>query len=103
MDRRDFDFCVKDYPLNSVKRACYIVREYIRNKESGAVSKEEYDKALRILLAYSYTTSDEKTTVETWSCDSDCSKNTGFGFCDGEFQLEPKKPRCKHFSDSWNI
>ncbi len=111
MERDFFDFIVKDLPKDGVKRACYVVREYRRCEKSGnldmcAVSKEEFDSALAILLAYSYQTSDKDTLVEQWQCDSDCNRNNGLGdFCPGEFQIskDPCKKLCKHFSDSFNI
>ncbi len=111
MNRNDFDFITSDLPKDSVKKACYVVREYRRCEKSGnldfcAVSKEEFDLALEILLAYSYQTSDKTTLAEQWQCDSDCNRNNGLcGFCQGEFQISknPSKKLCKHFSDPFNI
>ena len=111
MNRTDFNLITKDLPLNSVKRACYIVREYIRckvdnNLDCCAVTKQEYNAALNILLAYSFTTSENDTTVEQWTCDSDCNKNNGLcGFCDGEFQINSKtgKQLCKYYSNPLDI
>ncbi len=111
MDREDLDLIIRNLPKESVKRACYIVREYKRYEAKGnfdycAVTKEEYEEALRIILAYAYSTSDNNTLVEQWKCYNDCSRNNGFcGFCEGEFQTskDQSKPLCKHYSDSYNI
>ena len=110
MKKELFDLLLKDLPKNSVKRACYIVREYRRCEAIGnfnlcAVTKEEYDEALGILLAYSFSNSYNDTVVEMWQCDGDCSRNFGIlDFCPGEFQItkDPEKKLCKFFSDSSN-
>ena len=110
MKRDYFDFIVKDLPKDSIKRACYVVREYRRCEKSGnldicAVSKEEFDEAVTILLAHSFQTSDNDTLAEQWQCDSDCNRNNGFeGFCPGEFQINNSSRKlCKYFSDPFNI
>jgi len=121
MERRYFDFITKDMPENSVKRACYVVREYLRcsrvtgngeskvlicNEDICAVTLEEYLEASKILLAYSYENSDEKTIQELFSCESDCCRNNGLsGFCEGEFSLSSSKTKkiCKKYADSYNL
>ena len=111
MERDYFNFVLKELPKDSVKRACYVVREYIRCENSGnldncAVSKEEYDSALAIILAYSFQTSNNDTLVEQWQCDSDCNRNNGVeNFCPGEFQIsnEPCKKMCKYYSNPFDI
>ena len=111
IEREFFDFIVKDLPIDGVKRACYVVREYKRNEKVGnldrcAVSKDEYEKALNIILAYSFQNSDKDTLAEQWHCDSDCYRNNGLmDFCPGEFQItkEPTKKLCKFYSDPFNI
>ncbi len=111
MDREDLDLIIRNLPKESVKRACYIVREYKRYEKDGnfidcAVTKEEYEEALKIILAYAYTTSDNNTVVELMKCYSDCNRNNGTcGFCDGEFQItkDQSKKLCKYYSDPFNI
>ena len=101
----------KDLPIDSVKKACYIVREYTRCEKSGnleysAVTKKEYDIALGIILAFAFTNSKDDTTVEQWLCDSDCNRNDGLcGFCKGEFQINNKtgKQMCKYYSNPFDI
>ena len=108
MEREFFNYIVKDLSKDSVKRACYVVREYRRYEKHGdlsncAVSKEEYEEALNIILAYSYQTSNRDTLVEQWQCDGECNFNHGFNdFCPGEFQIskDPRKKLCKYYSDS---
>ena len=111
MKREDLDLIISNLPENSVKRACYIVREYQRYEEYGifidcAVSEEEYKEALRIILAHSFLTSNENTAVELWQCDGDCNRNHGFNeFCPGEFQVckDSDKRLCKFFADPNNL
>ena len=106
----DIRFITGNLHKDSVKKACYIVREYMRCEKTGnldicAVSKDEYNEALRVLLAYSYQTSDNNTVAEQWLCDSDCDRNNGiYGFCPGEFQIDNHsgKKLCKHYVDSFN-
>ncbi len=107
MNINSFNYTIKNFPEGSVKRACYIVKEFIRHErkndlENCAVSKEEYDEALNILLAYSFQTSTEKTFAEQWLCDGDCERNNGlYGFCPGEFQKSSNaKKLCKYYTDS---
>jgi len=111
MEKELFDFIVNDLAKDSVKRACYVVREYRRNEKLGnldncAVTKNEYEDAINILLAYSFQTSDKDTLVEQWQCDSDCNRNNGlWDFCPGEFQIcnDSTKKLCKYYSDPFNI
>ena len=111
MNKSEFEYATHGIPKNSVKRACYIVREYMRNEKLGienycAVTKEEYDEAVSILLTFSYLNSENDTFVEQFKCEGDCTKNNGFcGFCQGEFQLGNKKEKklCKYYSDPSNI
>ncbi len=105
MYKSDFEILIMTLPENSVKRACYVVREYIKNDfSSPLVSEEEFYSSLRILLAHAYQTSDDKTTVEQWYCENDCDRNNGlFEFCPGEFQINGKsRTLCKYYIDSGN-
>lgn len=111
MDKQEFDLIVSRFPIGSVKRACYIIKEYVRCEklgklESCAVTKKEFDDALKIVVAFSYKESNDDTMPEQWMCDSDCLRNNGAdGFCPGEFQIENKKTKrmCKHYWDSSNV
>lgn len=107
MNRNDFNYIIEKFPKGSVKAACYIVREYIRHEMRNdlihcAVSKEEYDEAVKVLLAYSFQTSSQDTFAEQWLCDGDCDRNNGlYGFCPGEFQNTSNvKKLCKYYIDS---
>lgn len=109
MNRCEFDAITSNLSEGSVKRACYVVREYRRCEKSGnldmcAVSKEEFDSALDIVLAYSYQTSDKDTFAEQWQCESDCCSNNR-GFCKGEFQIDNARSKklCKYYLDPDNI
>lgn len=119
MQREYLEFIIKDLPENSVKRACYIVREYLRyskiakinqdcvlkSSEGCAVTLEEYIEASKILLANSFENTDDDTCIEQFYCESDCSYNNGYGgFCKGEFCLsDSAKTLCKHYADSQYI
>ncbi len=89
---------------NIVKEACYIFREYHKhelenNLNNCAVTKDEFDKALRILLAFSFETSNENTFAKFYKCNPDCENYQGMnGFCAGEFQTNSgSKELCKHY------
>lgn len=111
MDKQEFDLIVSRFPIGSVKRACYIIKEYVRCEklgklESCAVTKKEFDDALKIVVAFSYEESNDDTMPKQWACDSDCVKNNGVdGFCPGEFQVDNTKGKtlCKYFNDSYNL
>ena len=108
MNKDDFEILTKDLKENSVRKACYVAREYLRCKKynvpSSFIKEEEFYNALNILLAHSYQTSDDKTIVEFWHCESDCDRNNSlFGFCPGEFQIdEQKRTLCKYYIDPAN-
>ena len=108
MEKDFFDFIIKKYSKNSVKKACFIIREYIRCKkyndlENCAVTEKEFSEALTIVLAHSYNTSDANTEAKTWHCDGDCNRNNGmYAFCPGEFQLDKNSDTlCEYYSDSF--
>ncbi len=123
MEKGYFNFITKDMEKNSVKRACYIVREYLRYskkirteddsealtiEEGCAVTLDEFLEASNILLAYSFKNSQDTTIQEFFYCENDCSHNNGYnGFCKGEFSLSNKSNRelklCEYYSDSQYI
>lgn len=120
MNRELLNFYTKDLSENSVKKATYIVREYLRyskvisegnvntlgSEEGCAVSLDEFLHAVKILLAHSHNTCDKTTEVEFFRCENDCRYNNGCNaFCDGEYSLgtEKKLQLCKHYSDSWDV
>jgi hypothetical protein len=117
MDRETLNYIIDDMPKNSVKRACYVVREYLRYsneikidqeevlqcEEGCAVTLKEYLEASKILLAYSFENSKKETNIELFNCENDCSHNNGCtGFCMGEFSVSKEKNLnlCKYYSDS---
>ena len=106
IDKNYYEYLTKDFPENSVRKACYDVREFMRSQKYGtmdnAVTEEEFYKSLDILLAYSYEQSNDETVVEQYYCDSECERNNGiYGFCPGEFQINSKsRVLCRHFMDS---
>lgn len=109
MDKGWFDFIVKEYPKNSVKKACYVVREYMRCKryndlENCAVTEKEFLESLNILLAFGYTNSDKDTIAKRWTCDSDCNRNNGmYAFCPGEFQIDRNSESfCEYYSSPFS-
>lgn len=111
MDRYDFDIITSNLHKDGVKMACYVVKEYIRCERSNnldycAVSKEKFDRALNVLLAFSYQNSDENTLARQYECESDCNRNNGLNdFCPGKFQMGSgtSMTLCKHYFDSDNI
>lgn len=106
MKREDFDYFTSEYNnLHGVKKACFIVREYDRcqkdnNMNTSSISKEEYQKALNMVLAFAFNNAKNESKVEMWHCKGDCYRNNGFeGFCPGEFQLDQDTSNlCKWYS-----
>ena len=118
MEKEIFAWYTKDLPRNSVKRACFVVREFLRyskvtqNKETGtleceilprcAVTFEEYEEARNVILSYAYQNSTKLDKVELFVCESDCVHNDyGYdAFCNGEFSLHSKSLNlCPHYMD----
>ena len=76
MEKDFFDFIVKDMSKDSVKRACYIVREYKRYESNGNL--------VAVLFQ-----NNKDTVVEQWHCDGNCNRNHGVGdFCPGVIILQ---------------
>ena len=102
MTKEEFEYFISQF--GEVKKACYIVREYLRceiqNIES-VISKDEYIEAVRILLAYTYANCNDFSTINRWYCENDCTHNDGlYPYCPGEFQLDrDSKKLCKYYSD----
>ena len=103
MNREDFEFTKKilEFREKGVKEACLIVKEYLSNLEDptkSAVTKEECIEAIKILVNYSFSTSNKNTMVEEFYCKEDCRYKNCFGFCPGEFTLdEESKVLCKEY------
>lgn len=119
MDKEIFAWYTKDLPRNSVKRACYVVREFLRytkvtqNQETGtlecevlpgcAVTFEEYEEARNVILSYAYQNATKLDKVELFVCDDDCIQNDygNDAFCKGEFSLHSKSLNlCPYYMDS---
>ena len=104
MDREKFNYITEDMSSledGGIKKACYIIREWKNSRDcpdSCAVTQEEYEEAINILVAFSYPKCDNKTTVEMINCVNGC--DTSKYICAGEFRLslKPKKP-CPYYID----
>ena len=113
MNREYLDYLTKDMEENSVKKACYYVREYLRYAdvtENGivqnhpkrcAVTNDEFIKSLNIILGHSYNTSNDDTILNNMGyCEADCKHNSGNqSFCKGEFTLSKSKKLCKYYNE----
>ena len=118
MEKEIFALYTKDLPKNSVKRACYVVREFLRyrkvtqNKETKtlecevlpgcAVTFEEYEEARNIILSYAYQNATKSDKAELFFCEGDCVQNDygNDAFCKGEFSIHPKSLNlCPHYMD----
>lgn len=100
MTKELFYLLTKDLEPNSVKKACFIVREFLRESQDidCAVSFEEYLEATKLILAYTYQTSDASTTVNLYYCSPDCVEGGNYGFCEGEFSCNDKSLKlCPHY------
>ena len=117
MKKDEFDFITKDMlSLEDVgvKKACFIVQEYRKNKgrvnpiteESWcAVTEEEYNNALSILTAFAYINSDNETKTELYKCTLGDDCNPDAPFCKGEFTANNKlaKKLCPHRFDPYKM
>ncbi len=100
MERKKFEKVVKNIPEGSVKKACYVLKEYFTAEEKSAVTKEEANKALHIILSYAYETSKFDTFAEKYYCKGDCifDNKEEFSFCPGEFSLDDEATiLCKYY------
>ena len=105
MKRERFEQYIKNMPEGSVKKACFIVKEYLKGEGFSAVDKEEASVALGLLLSYCYENSKYDTFVEEYYCKGDCIFNNSeeFPFCPGEFSLaNDAKTLCKYYKNSIN-
>jgi len=115
MERTEFDFAVKHIKCipEGTKEACVIVREFLQTRpriQAGlhsAVTTEEFLKAVKTLMAYSWENRENDCVPEFYHCDNDCSNIQRCIFCPGEYQLAGKdekgmslsKKLCPHFRD----
>ena len=100
MDREMLNFILSsnEYLPNGSKEACIKVKEYIKYGEKSCVSKEEFEKAVKTLIAYTFLKEDE--VPEFWHCDLDCVRCTWI-LCKGECNVDKEaKKRCPYFADS---
>ena len=67
-----------------VKEACSICREYLKHGKDADVTKEDFDEAVRKVIAYAYQNCSDDTEVEQYQCDENCKNRENFGgFCKG--------------------
>ena len=112
MNRSYVDFTIKtcDCKEGGSKEACILAHEFLKNttiingkiqtNDSSGVNVEEFIKAVRTLIAYSFPRDDQ--IPELWHCDSDCHYVNTI-FCRGECQaVKGEEIRCPYFSDDAN-
>lgn len=92
-----FDYATKDLIKGGVKEACYIIKARLRGEKY--INDEQFYDAIRVVLAHSFETSDEKTKVDFSYCDCDCTYISNYGFCHGEFSVDKSKAKklCKYY------
>ena len=117
MKKDDFEFAKEllEIKEGSVREACVVVREFLKNTElrkrkiqsramydvnsDSAVSMEEFLEASKVLLNYSFSNSDKNTMPEYTYCQDDCRMKDCFGFCKGEFtESKDSKQLCKYYT-----
>ena len=117
MQKDEFEFAKEllEIKEGSVREACIIVQEFLKNANlrkrkiqhrtmydvtpSSAVSMEEFLKASKVLLSYSFSNCDKDTMPEYTYCKDDCRMKGCFGFCKGEFtESEDSKQLCKYYT-----
>ena len=108
MERNQLDFALKknNYLEGGTKEACIKARDFIKysvisktgiNSNLSCVSDEEFIRAVKVLIAFSF--KQEDTIPETWSCDSDC-KRISQDICPGECNINKDSLKtCPYFID----
>lgn len=111
MERKMLDYVVKknNYLPGGTKEACVKVREFLQNAkwdgnevktmDYSSVKAEEFVEAVNVLMASAFRKEDE--IPETWYCNDDCSKLSGYISCPGKFNIKDESSEeCPFFSDS---
>lgn len=108
MEKNKLDYILKknNFLEGGTKEACIKAREFIRyssifedgiSSKLSCVSDEEFLKAVKTLIAFSFNQDD--TIPETWSCDSDC-KRISQDICPGECNINKDSSKtCPYFID----
>ncbi len=94
--RRRFDALVrcladnydKGLASGGVREACFICKEYFIHGEKADVTREDFEKAFKIVLAFAYQNCSDDTMAEEFFCDEDCEGRKKFYFCKGEVLLK---------------
>ena len=63
MKKETFDKVTEKLSLTSVRKACFIANAYLTDREYGYITEEEFYKAVEVLMAYSYTNSNDETEI----------------------------------------
>ena len=108
MERNKLDFLLKknNFLEGGTKEACIKARDFIRyssisedgiSSKLSCISNEEFLRAVKVLIAYSF--KQEDTIPETWLCDSDCKRITET-LCPGECNINKDSSKiCPYFID----
>lgn len=108
MERNKLDFLLKknNFLEGGTKEACIKARDFIRyssisedgiSSKLSCISDEEFIRAVKVLIAYSF--SQDDIIPETWLCDSDC-KRINETLCPGECNLNKDSSKlCPYFID----
>ena len=106
MTREQFANITKNLKRGGVKEACYIVKEYIDNRQRSygecAVTKTEVYEAVKVLLAFSFKNSDKDTEVNMFRCGDNCMMDSDenqvclYQFMENEFS----RSLCPHYKSN---
>lgn len=115
MYKDEFDYMTRKMaPLEDggVKKACFIVQEYNKNKGEinpitgkslCAVTEEEYNDAISVLTSFAYNNSTNETKTELYKCTLGYDCNPTSAYCKGEFSANNHlaKKLCPHRFDPY--
>ena len=98
MKKETFDRETEKLSPTSVRKACFIANAYLTSKDKKYITDEEFNKAVGVLIAYSYTNSNDKTEPDLRSCGDECEKFDP-DFCPGEFIVtdDETKKLCPYY------
>lgn len=110
MTKSEFENATSKYVEGGIRKACAIIKEYKKNKpvdgvNLSAVSKEQYEAAVDLVVAYAFQNSQDDTKMDLFKCDSDCTNcDWPFSICPYSFQCSEEHGLhlCPHFCDSSN-
>lgn len=108
--RSRFDTCIrtladdydKGFISGGIKEACLICKEYLKNGAEADVTKEDFEEAIKKVLAFAYQNCSDDTMVEEYCCEEDCKGREEYYYCKGALLLKSNTGKKCPYSTSNN-